>query len=250
MDYDKTDLASKYDAARGLSPEAMKLWLNLVSGNVLKESIKDIVDLGCGTGRFTAPLAEHFGASVTGVEPSDKMRAQAEAKKLPQNVRFVSGSGESIPVGDNSTDLVFISMAMHHFKDIPATARECHRILRSHGFVCIRNSTIETGIPYAPFIPAVEKVIKDELVTRDELQTPFLSGGFDLVKHEVVGNELAKSWMEYVDKLTAHADSFLERIDREDLRDGLARLRAHARTQNPNEPVMTKTDFFVFKKKD
>jgi predicted TPR repeat methyltransferase len=57
MDYDKTRTATIYDAARGYRPEVLDRWLDLIAANVSVQP-KLIVDLGCGTGRFTYPLAE------------------------------------------------------------------------------------------------------------------------------------------------------------------------------------------------
>ena len=56
MDYDKTRIAATYDAARGYRPEVLKQWLDLVAAHAPSAPAL-IVDLGCGTGRFTQPLA-------------------------------------------------------------------------------------------------------------------------------------------------------------------------------------------------
>ena len=43
-------------------------------------TIRRILDLRCGTGRFTNALAEHFGAEVIGLDPSVRMLEQATSK--------------------------------------------------------------------------------------------------------------------------------------------------------------------------
>ena len=45
MDYDKTAIATTYDAARGYRPEAMRLWLDRVAAHAPRD-LKLIVDLG------------------------------------------------------------------------------------------------------------------------------------------------------------------------------------------------------------
>jgi ubiquinone/menaquinone biosynthesis C-methylase UbiE len=70
MDYDKSDIASIYDDARALAPEVLRQWLGVLSAHLAGRVVSLIIDLGCGTGRFTEPLAEYFSAQVIGIDPS------------------------------------------------------------------------------------------------------------------------------------------------------------------------------------
>jgi ubiquinone/menaquinone biosynthesis C-methylase UbiE len=87
MDYDQTELPTNYDRARGLSHAAMRLWLDRLTAHVPPPEIEEIIDLGCGTGRFSAALAQAFSARVTGIDPSEKMLAEAR-RKAPRDVVF------------------------------------------------------------------------------------------------------------------------------------------------------------------
>ena len=60
MDYDATDIAVTYDRGRDHGPEFLDLWMNVVSSHVKDQRIKTILDLGCGTGRFSEALAVAF----------------------------------------------------------------------------------------------------------------------------------------------------------------------------------------------
>ena len=59
MDYDTTGIAATYDAARGYAPEVMERWLDVIASHMPPDP-RLLIDLGCGTGRFTVPLAERF----------------------------------------------------------------------------------------------------------------------------------------------------------------------------------------------
>jgi ubiquinone/menaquinone biosynthesis C-methylase UbiE len=61
MDYDKTEIAATYDQARALAPETARLWVELLSTDIDQMSVSLVIDLGCGTGRFSELLAAHFG---------------------------------------------------------------------------------------------------------------------------------------------------------------------------------------------
>jgi hypothetical protein len=65
MDYDSTAIATSYDAARGHRPEVLQQWLAIIAAHAPADSGL-IVDVGCGTGRFSQPLSERLQAKVIG----------------------------------------------------------------------------------------------------------------------------------------------------------------------------------------
>src|SRR5262245_44804506 len=96
MDYDQTTIANDYDAARGHTPAVMQQWLDLVAAHV-PFAPKLIVDVGCGTGRFSKPLADRFAAKVIGIDPSQSMLAAARAKPVNARVEFRLAPAERLP---------------------------------------------------------------------------------------------------------------------------------------------------------
>jgi ubiquinone/menaquinone biosynthesis C-methylase UbiE len=131
MDYDAYEIAAVYDRARALAPETARIWRELVSDYIAPDATSLIVDLGCGTGRFSELLARKFTGQIVGIDPSAKMIEQARRKPGPGNVSYRRGSGEALLLPDDCADLVFMSMVYHHLADPAATARECRRVLRA-----------------------------------------------------------------------------------------------------------------------
>lgn len=152
MDYDLTDIPAGYDSARDHGPEHVNLWMNEIESQLGGQKINRIVDLGCGTGRFTEGLAERFNAAVYGIDPSDKMLEKARAKRRDDRVQYMSGISEYIPVLSGSVDMIFMSMSFHHFKNRGISIRECRRILREQGIVVLRTGTLEQ-ISWYPYVP-------------------------------------------------------------------------------------------------
>jgi ubiquinone/menaquinone biosynthesis C-methylase UbiE len=150
-----------------------------------------------------------------------------------------------LPVADGAADLVFISMAFHHFDDVAAAARECRRILRKGGHVALRNTTGNTNFPKYRFFPAIGPIVAAELPPRSQIAEPFLNAGFSLSAHEIVPQVVAEDWETYVQKSSVRADSFLSRISDADFATGMAALRAHAATAPPGEVVTEDVDWIV-----
>jgi ubiquinone/menaquinone biosynthesis C-methylase UbiE len=167
MDYDTTDIPVTYDRGRDHGPEVLRLWMNVISSCVGKQRINTILDLGCGTGRFSEALAAHFEAEVVGIDPSKKMLEQARRKLRDRRVRYELGRGEAIPLPDGSVDLVFMSMTFHHFDDKLLAARECRRVLRGGAAAFLRAGTRERipSYPSVEFFPGNRPLLEDCLPT-------------------------------------------------------------------------------------
>ena len=249
MDYDSTDIPLAYDRARDHGPEMLQLWMNIVASRIGKQRLTTILDLGCGTGRFSESLAAHFDAEVVGIDPSKKMLDQAQKKLRDRRVRYDAGRGEAIPLADDSVDLIFTSMTFHHFDDPVQVARECRRVLRDGGTALLRTGIRERipSYPYVEFFPASVPIMENCLPTGKLVHTVFEAAGFTTASCEVVTQTIAPDWAVYVEKVAAGADSILARLSPADFQAGLDAMRAHAERVR-DTPVSVPIDVFVFRK--
>ncbi|RAU96044.1 SAM-dependent methyltransferase [Mycobacterium colombiense] len=115
-------IAEDYDGLRPQPPQRAVDWL-------LPSDCELAVDVGAGTGLFTRTLVGR-AAHVVAVEPDARMRAVL-AERSP-GVRAVAGTGESIPLPNNSADAVFVSSAWH-WMDPDRAVPEIGRVLRDGG---------------------------------------------------------------------------------------------------------------------
>ena len=238
----------RYDLGRNLTSEATDALMDILRGYVA-QPVNLIVDLGSGTGRFTAALAEAFAAQVLGVEPAANMRVTADAKPRPPSVRFVQGQAESIPLEDGMADLVFMSQVLHHLTDIPKALFEIRRVLKLNGTLCVRQTTRENldSYFYQRFFPAARAVDERRLPSRDELGRVARSCGFRAVAIETLSHQIAASATEYVDKIALRTYSDLECIDDAAFHEGLDSLREHS-SAHPDFPKLAENDVFIFEK--
>jgi ubiquinone/menaquinone biosynthesis C-methylase UbiE len=249
MDYDSSDIATRYDAARTLTPEGRRKWQDLLSTHVNRNPMSLIVDLGCGTGRFSELLAAHFAVQVIGIDPSRKMIDQAR-RKLATRVLFQRALAEALPLAGGCVDIVFMSQVYHHFSDPVAIARECRRVLRDGGYACIRNTTRQNDFTYRRFFPAIQPLIEAELPDRQGIEGTFVRAGLAPTAHQIVTQVAAHDWATFVGKTALRADSFVARLTMEEFDAGMTALRARAAKANLDGAVTEEIDWFVFTKAD
>ncbi|HEY1425029.1 MAG TPA: class I SAM-dependent methyltransferase [Caulobacteraceae bacterium] len=250
MDYDTTTMPAVCDAGRGYSPQELARWLARIEHAAGRaRPIGAILDLGCGTGRYSGPLARHFGAEVIAIDPSEQMLAQARAKAAP-GVTWRQGAGEALPLEDASVDLVFMSMVFHHFNDPGQVARECRRVLRAGGSVVIR--TADCGrvdeFSYVPFFPQAKPIIEAAIGRVATVEATFAGAGFAPTSHEVFMSETASNWSEYAERVSLRADSILVQLSEAAFAEGLAALRAYAAAHPADGPVAEPVDLLAFRR--
>lgn len=92
---------------------------------------KNVLDLGCGNGCYTAELARR-AASVCGVDLQRK-----HLKAFRQPIFRVQAAGENLPFASESFDVVTMIEVLEHTHSDEQVLRECFRVLRSEGFLVV-----------------------------------------------------------------------------------------------------------------
>ena len=107
--------------------------------NYAKPQLGEVcVDLGSGRGNDVIRLAEEVGESgyVYGVDISEGMVAKAKlnlAKFEVRNAEILQAELESLPLGDNSINLVISNCTINHATNKQAVWNEVYRILKPGG---------------------------------------------------------------------------------------------------------------------
>ena len=110
-----------------------------------------VLDLGCGTGN-AALLAAERGATVTGVDPAERLVSVAadEAAARGLDARFVVGSAADLPLADDSVDVVVSVFGVIFAPDAEAAAAEIDRVTAPGG-----RAVISAWIPEGTMFRAV-----------------------------------------------------------------------------------------------
>ena len=105
----------------------------------LLRSGQHILDLGCGYGRYTIPLAE-MGFEIDGIDltPSLVSKARSIAKEHNLKVSFTIGDMRSLPFPNESYDVIICMWntfsELYELVDQNRAIEEMLRVLRNYGF--------------------------------------------------------------------------------------------------------------------
>jgi cytosine/adenosine deaminase-related metal-dependent hydrolase/SAM-dependent methyltransferase len=105
---------------------------------------KDVLDVGCGTGRWLERALLLEPRSITGIDSSPEMLDRAR-RKLGREALLVVGNATSLPTASMSTDIVLASFLASYVADLPCFAAELRRVIRGNGGVFISDLHPETS---------------------------------------------------------------------------------------------------------
>lgn len=222
-------IASFYDRGRTISDQNIDLWLDLIKEFSQVSSGATALDLGCGTGRFTIPMAMRLGFNVTGADSSEEMLAKAKEKDGADIVTWDCQDAEHLTYPNDSFDVVFASHLLHHVDSPLRVLRECRRVLGSFGAMLVRYGPIEH------IRNDVEHTFFPETLVLDETRTPSIETveswltdtGFIGVYSKTIFQQTYQTSAEHLNAVKVKSTSALTMITQEAFEKGLGRLEEH-----------------------
>lgn len=119
-----------------------KEYMDLITKKLIESfHPKKALDVGCGGGELSNMFQE-YGVETYGIE-IDK-QSLSHANNRVQDALLCQADAEIIPFKDDVFDLVIAHHSIEHLKNPGYFIRECKRILRPDGVVCI-------VVPVSPF---------------------------------------------------------------------------------------------------
>jgi len=91
--------------------------LRVIASHLNLNKSASVLDVGCGTGLSK----EVFNCKITGIDPSEKLLEQC-------SFPVKKACAESIPLADNSFDVVIAVTCIHNFDDLEKGLREIKRV--------------------------------------------------------------------------------------------------------------------------
>ncbi|HEX3374337.1 MAG TPA: methyltransferase domain-containing protein, partial [Edaphobacter sp.] len=144
----------------------------------------DVLDVGCGTGRWLQLLASHHPASLVGVDNSPEMLQRASAKLGTKSTLHL-GSCTALPIPGAITDLILASFVLSYLDSIEAFARELHRVARPGANIFLTDMHPDTAISLNWKRSFKANDVEENLQVRThslhQIVDAFQSHGFDLL---------------------------------------------------------------------
>lgn len=199
--FDKFDVEGGYDVFDDAGYK--KITSHLIK-KLKSQKPKVVLDMGCGSGAFTARLAAALPKSkVVGIDISPGCIKRA--KKDYPKIKFEVGDIEKTKYRANSVDLICYSGILHHFPDFSKVAKEAARILKSGGHFLSYDPNKHNPpfwlyrSPKSPFSTRIGITDNERLLTAKEIERVFGHFGIDVeanilsgVKMNYIENEKAK----------------------------------------------------------
>ena len=183
--------------------EKIKQEFNLINRN--NNFLKDlkILDIGCGGGLISEPLAR-LGGEVTGIDASEKniKIAKLHSKKNNLNINYLNKSPEQLN-NSEKFDIVLNLEVVEHVENVDLYIKSCSNLLKKNGimFTATLNRTI---VSYIKAIVGAEYILRwlpigthdwNKFIKPEELEKKLSSANFSTI--DVKGlefNPLFSKW--------------------------------------------------------
>ena len=183
--------------------EKIKQEFNLLNRN--NNFLKDlkILDIGCGGGLISEPLAR-LGGEVTGIDASEKniKVAKLHSKKNNLNINYLNKSPEQLN-NSEKFDIVLNLEVVEHVENVDLYIKSCSNLLKKNGimFTATLNRTI---VSYIKAIVGAEYILRwlpigthdwNKFIKPEELEKKLSSANFNTI--DVKGlefNPLFSKW--------------------------------------------------------
>jgi SAM-dependent methyltransferase len=181
-----------------------------------------VLDVGCGTGRLAAALADR-GAKVWGVDASEDMLAEARAV-AGRRVGLKLGRAEELPFRDGWFDCAVLRLVVH-LVERPRAFAELHRVLAPDGRVVVATFARGHFERYwlVRVFPEVAEIDRRRFPSTAVLAGELREAGFAAVRERVLHQAATLPRADALERIRGRFISTLRLLDDDAFAAGLAR---------------------------
>lgn len=187
---DYESISEYYDDVRGFGDDYYRGWLDHIFRHGDLEGRARVLDVGCGTGRYTSRIQARLGRPVVGLDLSAGMLERARAKVAGgADLRLVRGDATEMPFADRAFDAAVLVLVVHHVEDLGALVGELHRVLEPGGRVLfMTRDHDEIRDSYIAMFPGVLDIDLARFPRVSDLEGVMEDVGFARVGHDREAN--------------------------------------------------------------
>lgn len=144
--FDLPEIANHYDEyyLTEFGKEVDRQEKSLVKEFLEQVPVKQILELGCGTGHWTQFFSE-LGYTITAVDISDAMLAIAHNKKI-KNAVFRKADVLNLPFSANQFEFIVSITMLEFVDDINKAFNEIYRILKPEGWLLLGSLNVNSAL--------------------------------------------------------------------------------------------------------
>jgi SAM-dependent methyltransferase len=220
-------MAARYDELRVTESTPVLLDITIEEG---LGQARRLLDVGCGTGRFSAMAAERLGVRLWGVDQSEEMLARARARGVPR-AGWRRASADDLPFRDGWFDAVLMRLVVHLFGEArPAAFAEAHRVLGPGGRLFLWTFATEhfPGFYLTPYLPSLPAVDLARFPEPEALVTELEQAGFAHVRVRAHEQRMPVERADAAERVRGRYISTLHLLDPEEVNAAADRLEAEA----------------------
>lgn len=215
-DYSK--IAKYFDSVRS---KQIGVWSSKIIEYGMIDPNCTVLDIGCGTGRFSLTLAREQNPIMCALEPSIEMLKQAATKDKTRRILWILGDGQKLPFRDDFFNCVYMTLVIHHIENKEMALHEIYRVLKNGGnCVIMTNSHTRMKKSVLRHFPGITAIDLKRFPSVPSLKKIMIKIGFRNVHCYVVkgGEEdipiheyLARVRNKYVSTLTLLSEEAFQR---------------------------------------
>jgi len=218
---DYSNIVEYYDKVR---PGPADVWISTIIelGKIIPDS--DVLDIGCGTGRYTTRVAKASGARIYGVDSSIAMLRNALKADKGRTIHWILGDAHSPPLKSDSFDCVYMTMVLHHIEQRDKMLSAIYRILRPGGR-CIVATTSHLAIRahVLRHFPGATAIDLKRFPTIPNLKNAIRKIGFKNVRSSLIRHDEGEIPLDtYLDMVRSKYISTLSLLSESEFRAGLS----------------------------
>lgn len=221
---DYTLISKYYDDTRvPLIQNVLEFYLSKIVDLGKVSSASMVLDVGCGTGIYTIPLAKKTNALVFGLDSAKEMIKKAKMKEDSRRVEWQIGDAEDLPFGNAHFDCAIMTLVIHQIVNKKKAIDAIYRVLKKNGtFVIVTKSHGQLRRSLIMDFPKTRQIDLKRFPTIPMLKYMLLSAGFENARYHVVSQGTTEVSMEgYLEKIRKKFISTLTLLSEEEFQEGL-----------------------------